>query len=52
MEKESQLIKQACFVCCPMCDKKKCVGRFNCEKIKKYIAKLTELQKNSEKEVE
>ena len=37
IEVELQLIKEATFVCCPMCDEKKCVGRFNCEEIKQFI---------------
>ena len=44
-----QLMKEATFVCCPMCDEKKCVGRYECEEIRR---KITEFQKNSEKEVE
>lgn len=35
----AQEIKTACFVCCPMCDEKKCVGRFNCEEIKRFMEK-------------
>ena len=36
---DSQEIKIACWVCCPMCDEDKCVGRFNCDEIKRYIEK-------------
>ena len=32
-----QDIKIACWVCCPMCDEDKCVGRFNCSEIKQFI---------------
>lgn len=34
---ETQEIKIACMVCCPLCDEKKCVGRFHCEDIKVFI---------------
>lgn len=37
MEITNQDMKNATFVCCPMCDKEKCVGRFNCEEIKQFI---------------
>ena len=37
-----QEIKLACMICCPMCDEKKCVGRFNCEEIKRYMEKQDE----------
>lgn len=43
-----QLIKEATFVCCPMCDKEKCVGRYQCEEIKRYA----EERKKDSKEVE
>ena len=33
----AQEIKIACMVCCPMCDEKKCVGRFKCNEIKMFI---------------
>lgn len=32
-------IKIASFICCPMCDKEKCVGRFKCDEIKNFIEK-------------
>ena len=32
-----QVIKKACMVCCPMCDEKKCCGRYECREIKRYI---------------
>lgn len=32
-----QEIKIACMVCCPMCDEKKCCGRYECREIKRYI---------------
>lgn len=38
-EMTAQEIKTACFVCCPMCDEKKCIGRFNCEEIKRFVEK-------------
>lgn len=47
MAKE-QLIKEATYVCCPMCDKEKCVGRFKCEEIKRYV----EERRKDSKEVE
>jgi hypothetical protein len=27
----------AAFVICPMCDEKKCVGRYNCKQIADYL---------------
>lgn len=36
----TQEIKIACIVCCPMCDEDKCVGRFKCEVIKRYIENM------------
>jgi hypothetical protein len=42
MNDKSQKIKIACMICCPICDEKKCVGRFNCQEIKKYLEKLNE----------
>lgn len=42
MTKEQELIKAATWVCCPICDEKKCVGRFNCEEIKEWIEKKVE----------
>ena len=44
-----QEIKTACWVCCPMCDEKKCVGRFNCPEIKRFIEKES-LEKVKEEE--
>lgn len=37
-----QLLKQATFICCPLCDEKKCVGRYNCDEIKRYMQKCKE----------
>ena len=37
-----QEIKIACMVCCPICDEEKCVGRFNCEEIRRYMEKQNE----------
>ena len=34
--------RQAPFVCCPMCDEEKCVGKNNCVDIKNYIKRKTE----------
>lgn len=42
-----QMMKTATRVCCPMCDKKKCIGRFECEEIKRYMAKLKEMEGES-----
>lgn len=42
-------IKTACWVCCPMCDEKKCVGRFNCPEIKRFVEKES-LEKVKEEE--
>lgn len=40
-----QLLKTATFVCCPLCDEPKCVGRFNCEEIRQWVLrKLEELE--------
>lgn len=33
----TQEIKIACMVCCPMCDEKKCIGRFECKEIERCI---------------
>ena len=33
-----ELQKQAPFICCPMCDEDKCVGRDNCLEIRNFIA--------------
>ena len=30
---------QAVWIVCPMCDEKKCVGRYICPKIKEYLSK-------------
>lgn len=35
-----QEMKMATMVCCPMCDEDKCVGRFTCPEIKRYLEKL------------
>lgn len=32
-----ELIKNACFICCPMCDEDVCVGRYNCREIKDWV---------------
>lgn len=42
MTQEQQEMKIATRIYCPMCDKKKCVGRFECQEIKKYIEKHRE----------
>lgn len=44
LSKEELFIKQACIICCPICDEKKCVGRFNCNEIKRFVEKLKEMQ--------
>ena len=28
---------QAAWIVCPMCDEKKCVGRYNCKQISDYL---------------
>ena len=33
----SEAVKQATFVVCPVCDEKKCVGRYNCQLIADYV---------------
>lgn len=38
----TQELKIACMVCCPMCDEKKCVDRYNCNEIQRYIEKHKE----------
>ena len=30
-------ISQAAKIICPMCDEKKCVGRYNCKQIADYV---------------
>lgn len=37
---EELLMKEACWVVCPWCDEPKCVGRFECEEVKKYVENL------------
>ena len=37
---EELQMKEACWVVCPWCDETKCVGRFECEEVKKYVEKL------------
>lgn len=37
IELNNQLMKVATTVCCPMCDKKKCDGRYTCSEIRNYI---------------
>ena len=32
---------QAVWIVCPMCDEKKCVGRYRCSKIKDYLKDKT-----------
>lgn len=32
-------ISAAAWIVCPMCDEKKCVGRYNCPEIQAYIKK-------------
>ena len=34
-----EYVKAAYWVCCPMCDEKVCVGRFNCPEIKEWADK-------------
>lgn len=46
MKPTPQEMKIACRVCCPMCDEKKCVGRFECPEIKQYIEKHREEERN------
>lgn len=43
-EKEiAELEREAPFICCPMCDEEKCVGRNNCIEIKNFMkARLKE----------
>lgn len=41
-----QLMKEACIVCCPLCDEDKCVGRYECEEIKRYMKKRKEYLQN------
>ena len=32
-----EAVKQAAFIVCPVCDEKKCVGRYKCQQIADYI---------------
>lgn len=34
-----QYMKAAAFIVCPLCDERKCVGRFECKEIKEWIEK-------------
>ena len=44
-ETAKEIERQAPFVCCPMCDEEKCVGKNNCVDVKNYIDRKTkELQ--------
>lgn len=36
---EEELIKKATWICCPMCDEAKCVGRTKCQEIKEWCDK-------------
>ena len=38
MERE-ELRKRATWICCPMCDEPKCLGRFACPEIEAWIDK-------------
>jgi hypothetical protein len=35
----AELQRQAPWICCPWCDEDKCVGRDNCNEIKRFIQK-------------
>ena len=42
-----ELQRKAPFICCPMCDEDKCVGRNNCRDIKNFIENaLKEVNQN------
>ena len=34
---DNEIKRQAPFICCPMCDEEKCVGRNNCLEIKNFV---------------
>ena len=38
------LLKKACWICCPMCDKRRCVGRTDCVEIKRFIENNSEVK--------
>ena len=42
-----EYIKAACLIVCPMCDEKKCVGRFACLDIKRWIDKAKQKEGES-----
>lgn len=31
------LFAQALWICCPMCDEKVCVGRYNCDEVRQWM---------------
>ena len=41
-DKMIELQRKAPFICCPMCDEDKCVGRDNCIEIKIFIKNALE----------
>lgn len=47
MSEYEEYMKIACWVCCPVCDEKKCVGRFECEEIKEYMEKMKNDQRTT-----
>lgn len=40
---EQELMKRATWVCCPLCDEKKCVGRYKCQEIERWCNKHREV---------
>lgn len=46
---EEYLRIQAYWICCPICDEIRCVGRENCEEIKRFVDTRTP-KEQSEKE--
>lgn len=40
----------AAWIVCPMCDEKKCVGRYNCKQIADYIKSKGETNNAADKE--
>lgn len=49
-EKE-QLMKKATWLCCPMCDEDKCVGRYNCKEIQAHIDKKLKEKENEQSDI-
>lgn len=50
MNTTKDMINCAAWIVCPMCDKKVCVGRFNCNEIKNFINQVVDTKSKDEEE--